>query len=56
LLQQAHLPAFCADIQASQCFLAVFFCRPDAGVDVLVNNAGLSRNDASLFDGNTASW
>lgn len=29
---------------------------PDAGVDVLVNNAGLSRNDASLFDGNTASW
>eukprot|EP00775_Hariotina_reticulata_P003582 gene3582-3848_t len=29
---------------------------PDAGVDVLVNNAGLSRNDASLFDGNTSSW
>eukprot|EP00878_Enallax_costatus_P014239 GHUV01014894.1.p1 GENE.GHUV01014894.1~~GHUV01014894.1.p1 ORF type:complete len:536 (+),score=178.69 GHUV01014894.1:286-1893(+) len=29
---------------------------PDAGVDVLVNNAGLSRNDASMFDGNTASW
>lgn len=28
----------------------------DAGVDVLVNNAGMGRNDASLFDGNTASW
>ncbi|KAF5841702.1 P-loop containing nucleoside triphosphate hydrolase protein [Dunaliella salina] len=30
---------------------------PDAGgVDVLINNAGLSRNDASLMDGNVASW
>lgn len=30
---------------------------PDAGgVDVLVNNAGLSRNDASLMAGNVASW
>lgn len=28
----------------------------DAGIDVLVNNAGMGRNDASLFDGNTASW
>lgn len=29
---------------------------PDAGVDVLINNAGMSRNDASLFDGNISSW
>ncbi|KIZ01051.1 guanylate kinase 1 [Monoraphidium neglectum] len=29
---------------------------PDRGIDVLVNNAGLSRNNASLFDGNTSSW
>ncbi|KAI8466605.1 MAG: hypothetical protein J3K34DRAFT_433187 [Monoraphidium minutum] len=29
---------------------------PDRGVDVLVNVAGLARNDASLFDGNTSSW
>jgi len=30
---------------------------PEAGgVHVLVNNAGLSRNDASLLDGNVASW
>eukprot|EP00983_Pelagomonas_calceolata_P003145 103206-Pelagomonas_calceolata.AAC.1 len=30
---------------------------PDAGgVDVLINNAGLSRNDASLMEGNVASW
>lgn len=30
---------------------------PEAGgVDVLVNNAGLSRSDASLMDGNVASW
>lgn len=29
---------------------------PDSGIDVLVNNAGLARNDASLFAGNTASW
>lgn len=28
----------------------------DAGIDVLVNNAGMSRNDASLFEGNVASW
>lgn len=26
------------------------------GVDVLVNNAGLSRNDASMFEGNMESW
>ncbi|KAG1665098.1 hypothetical protein FOA52_007789 [Chlamydomonas sp. UWO 241] len=26
------------------------------GIDVLINNAGLSRNDASMFDGNVASW
>eukprot|EP00955_Chlamydomonas_euryale_P076558 362713-Chlamydomonas_euryale.AAC.21 len=26
------------------------------GVDVLVNNAGMSRNDAGMFDGNVASW
>ncbi|KAG2499561.1 hypothetical protein HYH03_002506 [Edaphochlamys debaryana] len=29
---------------------------PDHGVDVLINNAGMSRNDASLFDGNISSW
>ncbi len=29
---------------------------PGAGVDVLVNNAGLGRNNAALFDGSTASW
>ncbi|PNH10311.1 Dehydrogenase/reductase SDR family member 11 [Tetrabaena socialis] len=29
---------------------------PDCGVDVLINNAGMSRNDASLFDGNIGSW
>ncbi|KAK9809154.1 hypothetical protein WJX72_010332 [[Myrmecia] bisecta] len=29
---------------------------PDAGVDVLVNNAGMGRNNAALFDGSTASW
>ena len=29
---------------------------PDAGVDVLINNAGLGRNNASLWEGSTASW
>lgn len=29
---------------------------PDHGIDVLVNNAGMSRNDASLFEGNVSSW
>lgn len=29
---------------------------PGAGIDVLINNAGLSRNDASLFEGETKSW
>ncbi len=29
---------------------------PGAGVDVLVNNAGMGRNNASLWDGSTASW
>ena len=29
---------------------------PGAGVDVLVNNAGLGRNNAALWDGSTASW
>jgi len=29
---------------------------PNAGIDVLVNNAGLARNNASLFDGATSSW
>jgi NAD(P)-dependent dehydrogenase (short-subunit alcohol dehydrogenase family) len=29
---------------------------PDAGIDVLINNAGLARNNASLFDGATSSW
>jgi NAD(P)-dependent dehydrogenase (short-subunit alcohol dehydrogenase family) len=29
---------------------------PEAGVDVLVNNAGLSRNNSALLDGSTASW
>eukprot|EP00884_Botryococcus_braunii_P022818 jgi/Botrbrau1/921/Bobra.0167s0034.1 len=29
---------------------------PEAGVDVLVNNAGLGRNNAHLLDGSTASW
>ena len=27
-----------------------------AGVDVLVNNAGMSRHDSALLDGNPASW
>ncbi|PNW78908.1 hypothetical protein CHLRE_09g394102v5 [Chlamydomonas reinhardtii] len=29
---------------------------PECGVDVLINNAGMSRNDASLFEGNIGSW
>ena len=29
---------------------------PEAGIDVLVNNAGLGRNNASLFEGSTQSW
>ncbi|CAL8470025.1 g9567 [Coccomyxa elongata] len=29
---------------------------PGMGVDVLVNNAGLGRNNAALWDGSTASW
>ena len=29
---------------------------PGAGVEVLVNNAGLGRNNAALWDGSTASW
>ena len=29
---------------------------PGAGADVLVNNAGLGRNNAALWDGATASW
>ena len=29
---------------------------PGAGIDVLVNNAGLGRNNAGLWDGSTASW
>ncbi|KAK9830639.1 hypothetical protein WJX81_008303 [Elliptochloris bilobata] len=29
---------------------------PGAGVDVLVNNAGLGRNNAALWDGATSSW
>ena len=29
---------------------------PDAGVDILINNAGLGRNNASLWEGSTASW
>ena len=29
---------------------------PGLGVDVLVNNAGMSRNDGSLFEGSVASW
>ena len=29
---------------------------PGAGIDVLVNNAGLGRNNAALWDGSTASW
>ena len=29
---------------------------PDAGIDILINNAGLSRNNARLFDGDTTSW
>jgi NADP-dependent 3-hydroxy acid dehydrogenase YdfG len=29
---------------------------PGAGIDVLVNNAGLSRNNASLFAGATSAW
>ncbi len=29
---------------------------PGAGVDVLVNNAGMARNNAGLWDGATASW
>ena len=29
---------------------------PGSGVDVLVNNVGLGRNNAALWDGSTASW
>ena len=29
---------------------------PRLGVDMLVNNAGMSRNDGSLFEGSVASW
>ena len=29
---------------------------PGAGIDVMVNNAGLGRNNAALWDGSTASW
>ena len=29
---------------------------PGAGVDVLVNNAGMGRNNAALWDGATSSW
>jgi len=29
---------------------------PESGVDVLVNNAGMSRHDSALLDGNPASW
>ena len=29
---------------------------PGVGIDVLVNNAGLGRNDASLWEGSTGSW
>eukprot|EP01025_Chloroclados_australasicus_P018592 TRINITY_DN1983_c0_g2_i1.p1 TRINITY_DN1983_c0_g2~~TRINITY_DN1983_c0_g2_i1.p1 ORF type:complete len:521 (-),score=52.22 TRINITY_DN1983_c0_g2_i1:331-1893(-) len=30
--------------------------KMNAGIDVLVNNAGLARSDAGLFDGNTQSY
>eukprot|EP01024_Parvocaulis_polyphysoides_P004455 TRINITY_DN11112_c0_g3_i2.p1 TRINITY_DN11112_c0_g3~~TRINITY_DN11112_c0_g3_i2.p1 ORF type:complete len:471 (-),score=75.11 TRINITY_DN11112_c0_g3_i2:180-1592(-) len=30
--------------------------KMNSGIDVLVNNAGLARSDASAFDGNTQSW
>ena len=29
---------------------------PGSGIDVLVNNAGMSRSNASLFDGDVGSW
>ena len=29
---------------------------PGAGISVLVNNAGLGRNNAALWDGSTGSW
>ena len=29
---------------------------PGLGIDVLVNNAGMSRNDGSLFEGSVSSW
>ncbi len=29
---------------------------PGAGIDALVNNAGLGRNNAALWDGSTGSW
>ena len=29
---------------------------PGVGIDVLVNNAGLGRNNAALWDGSTGSW
>ncbi len=29
---------------------------PDHGIDVLVNNAGMARNNGSLFDGHIGSW
>lgn len=29
---------------------------PEAGIDVLINNAGLARDNAALCSGSTASW
>lgn len=51
-------PTHCAAQEAEVVALPRIIVKrwKDAGIDVLVNNAGLGRNDASLFDGNTASW
>lgn len=62
----AGLPAACllpvvADItrEPEAAALPTIIARkwgPAAGIDVLVNVAGVARNDASLMSGNSASW
>ena len=56
-MSSAHpplLPASCAQVATLPKIVSKRWA--DSGVDVLVNNAGMSRSDASLFSGNVASW